>query len=80
MEQDITTQFTLSLLRSIKQRVLSGNPDDLDEALEFAEREESIERLLHSNTNRECRAVQSTSNNNNYQRTENYTRQIRRCT
>ena len=42
MKQDITTQFTLGLLMPIKQRVLSGNPDELEEALELVEREESI--------------------------------------
>jgi hypothetical protein len=82
LEQDITTQFTLGLMMPIKQRVLSSNPEDLDEALEYAEREESIERLLHPNSNREVRVVQSTSNANahKYQRKGNYTRQIRRCT
>ena len=80
LEQDITTQFTLGLLMPIKQRVLSCNPEDLEEALEFAEREESIERLLHPNANREVRTVQTTRNFNNNSRTGNYNRQIRRCT
>ena len=57
LEQDITTQFTLGLLMPIKQRVLSGNPKNLEEALIAAEREESIENLLHPSTSRDCRAV-----------------------
>ena len=59
LEQDITTQFTLGLLMPIKQRVLSGNPKSLQDALTAAEREESIEHLLHPTTSRDCRAVTS---------------------
>ncbi len=53
---DIATQFTLGLLMPIKQRVLSGNPATLDEALEIAEREESIENFLKPHS-RECRGI-----------------------
>jgi len=62
LEQDITTQFTLGLLMPIKQRVLSGNPQTLDEALKIAEREESIENLIHPTSTKECRLVK----NDNY--------------
>lgn len=57
LEQDITTQFILGLMMPIKQRVLSGNPQTLDEALSVAEREESIENLIHPSSSRECRGV-----------------------
>lgn len=61
LEEDITTQFTLGLMMPIKQRVLSGNPQSLDEALKIAEREESIENLIHPFRGKECRLVTSTA-------------------
>jgi len=47
LEEDVTTQFMLGLLMPIKQRVLSGDPQSLELALKIAEREESIENLIH---------------------------------
>ena len=63
LEQDITTQFTLGLLMPVKQRVLSGDPKSLDDAVKAAEREESIENLIHPAATRPCRNVESTNRN-----------------
>lgn len=57
LEKDITVQFTLGLLMPLKQRVLSGNPQDLKEALEIAEREESIQDHIRPHNGHECRTV-----------------------
>ena len=54
LQSDISTQFSLGLLMPIKQRVLSGNPKTLEDALEIAEREESIENYLRA---KDCRAI-----------------------
>jgi len=70
LEQDITSQFMMGLSMPIKQRVLSGNPSSLDQALELAEREETIENFLHPSTSRECRVV---NNNKNQERDKQLT-------
>jgi len=57
LEKDIATQFVLGLVHPLKQRVLSKNPSNLTEALEYAEQEESIENLIDFSTSRECQAI-----------------------
>lgn len=82
LEQDITTQFSLGLTMPIKQRVLSGNPTDLDAALVIAEREQSIENLLHPSGSRECRIINNNQNRaNTSQQTSRYkeTATVRSC-
>jgi len=64
LEEDVTTQFILGLQMPIKQRVLSGDPQSLDEALKIAEREESIENLIHPSQQRDCRIVTTTNPTN----------------
>jgi len=61
LEEDITTQFTLGLVMPLKQRVLSGDPQSLEDALKIAEREESIENLVHPSSSKECRVVSKPS-------------------
>jgi len=75
LEQDITSQFVLGLCLPIKQRVLSANPTGLEDALEIAEREETIESFLKPTNNRECRMVQTSEQKPNGYNSQNYSYQ-----